>query len=256
MAKGFKHGGSQPLNFKVIGNPQPETAKENTIWVDTDEKITGFVFRETEPENKIHGMVWITVGPYSKAEMNILKKAGTGLYVYPLSAKQWVNDAWENKTAASYLNGEWVEWFVWDGVLYNSGNEYAEITGGWTVSGRAEKRSSSIYVGASMVANFSGTATHNEPVALNGQGTLKINFTYGTGGGGGKSTIYIYVKDKDGFTVASLLAWNKSMSSGAAVKTLDISNLPAGKYKVSVVAANTSDSEQICYAEFNRVEVV
>ena len=37
------------LNFKVVGNPQPETAKENTIWFNTDVKITGWNFAATQP---------------------------------------------------------------------------------------------------------------------------------------------------------------------------------------------------------------
>lgn len=49
MAKGFKHGGSSPLNFKVVGNPKPANPKENTIWIDTNEKITGWEFSATEP---------------------------------------------------------------------------------------------------------------------------------------------------------------------------------------------------------------
>lgn len=46
MAKGFKHGagGGNPLNFKVVGNPQPNNPKENTIWIDTDVPITGWQF--------------------------------------------------------------------------------------------------------------------------------------------------------------------------------------------------------------------
>ena len=51
MAKGFKHGsgGSNPLNFKVICNPKPENARENTIWVDTDTEITGWAFSASDP---------------------------------------------------------------------------------------------------------------------------------------------------------------------------------------------------------------
>jgi hypothetical protein len=54
MAKGFKHGagGGSSLNFKVIGNPKPETAKENTIWVDTDTPITSWDFSATQPHRR------------------------------------------------------------------------------------------------------------------------------------------------------------------------------------------------------------
>ena len=46
MAKGFKHGagGGAPLNFKIVGNPKPSNPSKNTIWVDTDTKITGWHF--------------------------------------------------------------------------------------------------------------------------------------------------------------------------------------------------------------------
>lgn len=46
MAESFLHGngGDNPLNFKVVGNPQPQNPKENTIWIDTDMKVTGYQF--------------------------------------------------------------------------------------------------------------------------------------------------------------------------------------------------------------------
>ena len=42
-------GGNNPLNFKVVGNPQPESPKENTIWVNTDTEITGWQFASDDP---------------------------------------------------------------------------------------------------------------------------------------------------------------------------------------------------------------
>lgn len=52
MAKGFKHGagGASILNFKVVGGTtQPESPKENTIWVNTGTEISGWVFSPEEP---------------------------------------------------------------------------------------------------------------------------------------------------------------------------------------------------------------
>lgn len=52
MGHGFKHGASgTPLNFKVVGNPQPTNPKENMFWVNTDQKITGWNFSATDPFN-------------------------------------------------------------------------------------------------------------------------------------------------------------------------------------------------------------
>ena len=130
MAKGFKHGaggGGASLNFKVVGNPQPENAKENTIWVDTDVKITSWIFSASEPENPVEGMVWFTIGTSSTVEFNALKK--NGIQVYPVSVKQYVDGAWLDVTAKSYQNGAWVDW--WNGELYKDGNEYTGVTGGW-----------------------------------------------------------------------------------------------------------------------------
>lgn len=128
MAKGFKHGGSGvPLNFKVVGNPQPTNPKENTIWINTDVKITSYQFAATQPSSPTAGMVWIPTGTSSTAEFNALKK--NGIQVYPVSAKQYVSGAWVDKTAKSYQGGKWVDW--WNGELYKSGNEYTSVTGGW-----------------------------------------------------------------------------------------------------------------------------
>ena len=130
MAKGFKHGagGGTSLNFKVVGNPKPETAAESTIWIDTD-SITSWIFSATEPENPAEGMVWISTGATSAVAFNALKK--NGIVVYPMSAKQYVSGAWVDKTAKSYKNGEWVE-LIPEGMLYYRGNECDPVTGGWS----------------------------------------------------------------------------------------------------------------------------
>ena len=125
---GFGGGGGTALNFSVVGNPQPTTVKENTIWVNTDSEITSWIFSFTEPENPLAGMVWISTGTSSPVEFNALKK--NNITVYPLTAKQYVSGAWVDKEAKSYQNGAWVDW--WNGELYEYGNEYEGVTGGWS----------------------------------------------------------------------------------------------------------------------------
>lgn len=115
------------LNFDIVGGlTQPADPKENTIWVITDQKVTGYAFSATQPVEPMEGMVWSTVGTSSPVEFNALKK--NGIQVYPVSAKQYVGGAWVNKTAKTYQNGAWVDWFTW---FYNRGDEYTDITGGW-----------------------------------------------------------------------------------------------------------------------------
>lgn len=117
----------QPLNFEVTGNPQPETAKENTIWVDTDTAITGWSFSAVQPETAVEGMVWFFTAEYSTTPFNALKE--NEIQVYPISAKQYISGAWVDKAARNYHGGAWVTW--WSGELYDSGNEYTAFTDGW-----------------------------------------------------------------------------------------------------------------------------
>lgn len=112
MAKGFKAGvgGGAPLNFKVVGNPQPTNPKENTIWVNTDVPIGAWYFSATQPENMAEGEVWFLTGSSSSVAFNALKK--NSLRVYPGSAKQYINGAWLDVTAKTYQGGVWADWFL------------------------------------------------------------------------------------------------------------------------------------------------
>lgn len=100
-------GGGGGLNFKVIPNPLPNTAKENTIWVDTD-KINNYYFSATQPENMVDHDVWFLTGTSSAVAFSATKKKL--VMVYPLSAKQHIDGALVDVTAKSYQNGEWVGW--------------------------------------------------------------------------------------------------------------------------------------------------
>lgn len=125
--EGFGGGGAS-LNFKVVGGlTQPAGPKENTIWVNTDQKITSWVFSAEAPAEPAEGMVWFTTGTSSQVAFNALKK--NTVMIYPISAKQYVSGIWIDTTAKSYQNGKWVDWIVY---LYNSGDECISVTGGWT----------------------------------------------------------------------------------------------------------------------------
>ena len=124
MAKGFNHGagGGTPLNFKVVGNPQPANPKENTIWVNTDTEITGWIFSATEPEGYAEGMVWIKTGAINSVEFNALKK--NTIKVYPMDAKQYLDGAWVAKPTLIYQNGVWRNFYTY---LYDNGTIYPHI---------------------------------------------------------------------------------------------------------------------------------
>ena len=133
MAKGFKHGaGGVAMNFKVVGGTvAPSSPKENCIWVNTATKITSWTFSATEPRHLEEGMVWIVTGRSSVAQFDALKK--NSLYCYPMMAYQYISGNLVSKTAKIHQNGNWQE--LWDGTLYDNGNQYASITGGWVMYG-------------------------------------------------------------------------------------------------------------------------
>ena len=122
--------GSAGVNFKIVGGTtQPTTTRENTIWVNTDTAISSWVFSASAPAEPVEGLVWLTVGTSSSVAFNALKK--NGLQVYPLTAKQYIDSAWVEKTAYSYQDGKWVTWLRRE-ILYEPGNENIPVTGGWT----------------------------------------------------------------------------------------------------------------------------
>ena len=123
MAKGFKHGagGTDALNFKVVGGTtQPENPKENTIWVNTETDISGWVLSQEEPVEPSGGLVWIGLGTASPAPFNALKKGG--LYCFPASCSQYVGGAWVNADAYLWKDGAWVQFGSIIEYLYNQGD--------------------------------------------------------------------------------------------------------------------------------------
>ena len=120
--------GGADLNFEVVGGTtEPSNPIENTIWVNTSNTITSWIFSATQPNSPTEGMVWISTGISSEVEFNALKE--NNVQVYPISAKQYIGDAWVFAETKSYQMGVWVNW--WHGELYENGDQYTYYTGGF-----------------------------------------------------------------------------------------------------------------------------
>lgn len=139
MGYGFKHGaaGGAPLNFSVEAYASqdllPEKAKDNAVAVITETAISSWVFSVEAPATTETGMVWFLTGASSAVSFNAFKK--NGVMVYPISAKQYIGEAWVDKTAKVFQKGVWTGW--WNGELYMDGNWYTEATGNWVSVGKA-----------------------------------------------------------------------------------------------------------------------
>lgn len=230
-------GGGAPLNFKVVGGTtEPENPKENTIWVNTDVPITGWYFSANQPENMAEGEVWITTGNRSAVEFNILKK--NVVQVYPLSAKQYVGGARVDKPAKSYQVGEWVEWFTY---LYDVGNVFEELTGGYNSflykgGGSASVDSDGMHIQATKTESYyypqTGLYTVNK-IDLTKYNTIKVEGTLNKNGGGGNFCVGVYPNEPP--NLDSHLAINYHGTEGAFEVAVDISNV-TGSYYLAVAA--------------------
>lgn len=108
------------LNFEVVGGTtEPTNPKENTIWINTDTEITGWVFDSAEPTSPAKGMVWFTIGTIGTG-FNALTE--NGLHVYPNVCYQYTGSAWVLVEAMLYQAGSWGTFSIGgSGMLYDNG---------------------------------------------------------------------------------------------------------------------------------------
>ena len=107
MGNCFLHGnGGLPLNFKVVGGASaPTSPRENTIWVNTSNDITGWTFDAKEPNNPSEGLVWFKVGTMSNIVLNALKK--NSVQIYLINASQYVGGKFASLECQVYQGSEW-----------------------------------------------------------------------------------------------------------------------------------------------------
>lgn len=334
MAKGFKHGagGGTSLNFKVVGNPQPASPKENIIWVNTNIPISSYHFGNEEPlvsdgneltlalqhdgvygtldgsivedsnyttkifhiptgarkvciridnysaSNAAHtffdkdsvpassfrrqagysfidvpdnaayvvlavrnsetvsvtgayaeeGTVWISTGTSSTVPFNALKK--NNITVYPMSAKQYVNGAWVNKTAKTYQGGKWVDWIVY--VVPNTDLNWVSLSA--TVN-KTPESTSITHTGKS---NFNGTNANSYAyvdVDFTGYDTLYAKCTHSCNNTSNSNDLWtLQLTSTSGDVVIYIMSREVPKSSNSANEVfenfVDVSAL-TGKYR-------------------------
>lgn len=228
-------GGSGGLNFRIVGGTsEPSNPRENLIWVNTDVKITSWVFSTDEPENPESGMVWILSGTSSTVEFNALKK--NAITVYPSVAMQYVDGEWIFATAKTYQNGKWAEWTKY---LYNKGDECTGITGGWeTINGRTDgytitgtyKNNGDSYTLTANTAKTCVTRITKSKIDFADVNTLSIVILSATG------RFFNVLITTSTNTVSDQVA-NLRCEEASGVFQLDVSNL-SGMYYVCVQRLN------------------
>ena len=122
------------LNFKVYTVPSKPTTPgaENDIAIISSVPMTNWIMSPEKPSDipRNDGDVWIRYSAKGDT-FNALKQ--NAMMIATISAWQYVDGAWVDREAVSCQGGVWVDWFT--GVyLFNAGNQYTGLTGGWTTS--------------------------------------------------------------------------------------------------------------------------
>ena len=98
------------LNFDIVAYGSEEallsdSPADNTIGVVTNTTISGYRFSATEPTDMKPGEVWIKTDKNSDISFDIVDN----VTVYPISAKQFINDSLTNLEAYIRIGGDWVQ---------------------------------------------------------------------------------------------------------------------------------------------------
>ena len=232
MGKAFLYGsgggGGGGVSFTVKGGTTaPASPKVGTIWVNTDQDITGYTFSATEPESPVEGMVWFLTSKSSTVAFNALKK--NALMVYPVSAKQWQSGAWVSKLVSSGTGTGWVSWF--DGTIFDNGEQYDGVTGGW-IHSEGDTIDKTLTGSCSSTTSFGSYCATVDKIDVTDFTTLNVNVTSLSGA---ITPAVGSTPDKYG-----LLKYEK-LKDGAGVKTLDISDI-TGEVYIVILSGSGSGS--------------
>lgn len=260
---GFSGSGGIKLNFEVVGGTtQPANPTENMIWINTDVEITNYYISATRPTTMIEGSVWITTSTSSSVEFNTIKDDNQ-IMVYLLGATQMVSGELVSKEIKSYRSaedgtgGKWIDHVIY---LFKNGNQYENITGGWSAPAGGSFQISDVIKIAQSASQGYGTARVQtvKKINISNCSTLRVlvsKLVLSTSAGANTSAATLALLDSSGKIVAS-----KSIFNSATVGTytnliteLDLSTSGLdGEYHIAVdltVAAITTNSLTVNISE-------
>lgn len=240
-------GGASVFNFKVIGGTsRPNNAKENTIWANV-ENFASYIFSAFEPKEKIPDMLWFKTSNSSNISFNVLKK--NSIILHPSACYQNIDGEWITIPAQIYQNNKWIDWTTY---LYNMGDEFENLTGGWVSKalknesgGTAkaptiEKGNSSL----SMVGNVrsGGVVQASNKIDLTDYTTLKFNGTIKPASSTGFWATICVWSDFGSTYQENLAAYFDATKETTDEQTIDISDL-SGEHYVGFALYGSSSIE-------------
>ena len=230
-------GGRDRLRPTIYGGTTtPSNPKNGDFYLYTGTVISGTELNGfmsgfptwTMPE----GFVYIgSGGTYSDSSYVNLINVRNGIHNFcPCCCYQVEGGKWYRKDASVYRNGAWLKFSTWaqqwDGTLFYNGNQYTDITGGWTgADSYSPNLRATLYSGTITVSTASA-------VDLSGFSTLKFMGSGNGANSGGTYSAKCKIVNESGVEVASV----DFQSNGTyAVSVAALS----GKHYVRFVAAGS-----------------
>lgn len=180
MAGGGGGGGLGLDKLNVIGSvTEPANPTKNTIWIKTDIEITDYSLSSFQPNSTDPGLVWIRLAD-TGGELPVGKNGRVLLHI--LSARLWNGSTWDYKDGYIYNNSQWVQFSFIGLDLYDAGNEFKDLTGGWGVTnhggGRSAIESDHIKISFSTTDSNKISNIHTRrKIDISGYSTLCITWT-------------------------------------------------------------------------------
>lgn len=232
----YGNGGKDRLKLRIFGQTTPPPdPKNNDIWVNTSLPIGGWEFSEVSNPgwgSGVSGFVYFTCtmdgasGSSASTGLNFLKEWTHAIYTKLLSCSQYDGSSWPRKDAYIY-HDKWIQFSsAWDGTLFDNGNQYTNVTGGWSgADSYSPNLSATLYSGTITISTASA-------VDLSGFSTLKFMGSGNGANSGGTYSAKCKIVNESGVEVASV----DFQSNGTyAVSVAALS----GKHYVRFVAAGS-----------------
>ena len=202
-------GGKDRLRYRVYGGTTPPASpREYDFYIKTTTPITAFELNSwtnAQPTWFVgNGHVYIVSEVWNTDSINLVKDGnGISLPFLPKWCWQQINGQWYQMEAYFYRGG-WVKFSdykdtpPWSGTLFYNGDQYTDITGGWTgADSYSPNLRATLYSGTITISTASA-------VDLSGFSTLKF---MGSGNGadsGGAYSAKCKIFNESGVEVASL----------------------------------------------------
>lgn len=202
-------GGKDRLRYRVYGGTTPPASpREYDFYIKTTTPITAFELNSwtnAQPTWFVgNGHVYIVSEVWNTDSINLVKDGnGISLPFLPKWCWQQINGQWYQMEAYFYRGG-WVKFSdykdtpPWSGTLFYNGDQYTDITGGWTgADSYSPNLRATLYSGTITISTASA-------VDLSGFSTLKFMGSGNGANSGGTYSAKCKIVNESGGEVASV----------------------------------------------------